>query len=629
MLKPLAGFLICVAAFVTVSGQYNVKGFGAKGDGVVLDTRSIQLAIDSANKNGGGLVFFPAGVYKIGTVILRSNVELQLSPGTVIVGSENLNDYTVIHQHYESRTKDLYAKFFMFFAENETNVSITGHGTIDGNGLKNFQQERPQNVRPFMMRFTNCKQVLIKNLRLIESANWTLHLLACSNVNIDGINVITTAEGNRDGIDIDACRNVTITNCVISTTDDAIVMKSTSDDVCSGVVITNCILSSNGSAIKTGTESNGGFKNITISNCVIKDVPIHAGIELMTVDGGAMRNILIQNISMENVATPFFIRIGARARPYKSAQYVQRLGNAADISLKNINVQKAKLPSSIIGLTNKKLTNVSVTGYSVRYVESQNGTAYNKVPSLEFDYPAANMFSNLPAFGIYCRDVSGLTLRDIKLYSSGPEEKRPAFVFDRIDNLQLYSAEAILGNIQSPIAYLRNISNAVVAFCRSANGSRSLFAVEGNIRSKIVFANNLLNNTQSLVSTVLPLPEMEDIDGKETWPVTASKDMNAYTPYKLKAGPINIPVAMRKGTSQLCLWVRNEKPGSSKVRISYDNIVQEFLVDWQQWGWAPISLVKQFSEDEQLNIRIEAAESGSSLCVDRFFVRPQDNGYTD
>ena len=600
MIKRIVTSLISVAVFITVSAQYDVRKFGAVGNGMALDTRSIQRSIDSAGNNGGGIVYVPAGIYKIGTVILRSNVELRMLPGSLIIGSENVNDYTAVHQKYESRTRDLYARYFMFFAENETNISITGAGKIDGNGLKHFQEERPQNVRPFMMRFVNCTHVLLKQVQLIESANWTLHLLACSNVNIDGISIVATAEGNRDGIDVDACKNVTIANSYISTTDDAIVMKATSDDVCSDIAIINCVLSSNGSAIKTGTESNGGFRNITVSNCVIKNIPIHAGIELMTVDGGEMKNILIQNISMDSVATPFFIRIGARARPYKSGQYVQRLGDVAGISLNNINVLNAKLPSSIIGLGNKKMINISVTGYTARYIESKMGLAYNKVPSLEFEYPAANMFAGLPAFGIYCRDISGLLLRDIKLFASGPEEKRPAFVFDRVDKLELQSAEATQHNMSLPIAYLRNIKNGIVAFCRSANSSKSLFEVEGDIDNSIHFANNILRKNQSLNAIVKILPVVENIDGYDTRNIS------------IKNGPVTLPVTVRKGESQLCLLVRNEKSGTSKIKISYDNIVQEFVVDWNEWGWAPVSLLKQFAVNVKVNI-----------------TRPVNHGYTD
>jgi hypothetical protein len=617
MIKRIVTSLISIAAFIAVSAQYDVRKFGAVGNGLVLDTRSIQRAIDSAGDNGGGVIYFPAGIYKIGTLILKSNIALQLLPGSVIIGSENVNDYTSIDQTYESRTRDLYAKYFMFFAENETNISITGAGKIDGNGLKHFQEERPQNARPYMMRFVNCTQVVLKQVQLVESANWTLHLLACSSVNIDGISIVATAEGNRDGIDIDACKNVTIANCYISTTDDAIVMKATSDDVCRDIAISNCVLTSKGSAIKTGTESNGGFRNITVSNCVVKDIPIHAGIELMTVDGGEMQNILIQNISMENVATPFFIRIGARARPYKSGHYVQQIRNAADISLNNINVLNAKLPSSIIGLHNKKLSNISVTGYTARYDESQSGNAYNKVPSLEFDYPAANMFSGLPAYGIYCRDVSGLLLRDIKLFASGSEEKRPALVFDRVDRLELQSAEVTQHNINSPVAYMRNVENGIIAFCRSVSNCKFLFEVEGDSKDKICFVNNIVQKDQLLNTFVKALPEIENIDRYDTKNIS------------IKNGPATIAVTMKKGGSQLCLLVRNQKSDSSKIKISYGNIVQEFVVDWKEWGWAPVSLLKQFSENEKVNITIEQADKGSSLSVSRYFIRSVNNGYTD
>ena len=402
--------------------QINVKDFGAKGDGVILDTRPIQDAIDKASEKGGGTVDVPAGTYLIGTLILKNNIELHLQPGAVLLGSPDYKDYTEIIHKFESRTNGLYGKYFMIFAEGANNISITGTGIINGNGLTNFQQVYPMNLRPTTIRLVDCENVSIRDVHLLEAASMTLHLLGCRTVNIDGIIIDNNVQFNRDGLDIDCCRGVTLSNSHFSTGDDAVVMKSTSDVICQDITITNCVISSKAAcAIKMGTESNGGFKNITVSNCTIKDLSIHTGIELMAVDGGMMQNILLENITMENVATPFFIRTGIRAKPYKTGQYVSKIDDVRDIFLNNIIVVNAKFPSSIMGLHNRKIKNIVINNYSVRNSETQNAVSYNEVPFEEFSYPMAIMFKNLPAYGLYCRNVEELHLQNLTMYSAGNE----------------------------------------------------------------------------------------------------------------------------------------------------------------------------------------------------------------
>ncbi|HUQ66527.1 MAG TPA: glycosyl hydrolase family 28 protein [Flavitalea sp.] len=619
MITRFLFFITCMCACFISRSQYDVRQYGASGNGITIDTKAIQKAIDSAAVNNGGVVNFSAGKYKTGTLILKSNIELHLMPGATIIGSEDINDYTIVHQQYESRSRDLYAKYFLIYAENQNNISITGAGTIDGNGLKNFQQIRPQNDRPYMIRFVKCNRISLKDVQLLESANWTLHLLACTDVRINALTIKTSAEGNRDGIDIDACQGVSISDCHVTTTDDAIVMKSTSDEVCRDIAITNCLLSSKGSALKTGTESNGGFKNIVVSNCVIKDIPDHAGIELMTVDGGMMENIALQNMSMENVATPFFIRIGLRARPYKSKQYVQQIGNVNGITLNNITVKNARLPSSIIGVGNKKPANISITNYTVNYTGSQTGVPYNKVPMLEFEYPAANIFTNLPAFALYCRDAEGLYLQNIKVSGTGQMENRPAFVFDRVRNLQMISIEACSKSMKAPLAYFRNTGDVVAAFCKRIEGGKNLFEIEGSISGKELFVNNFLQYSQSLVFHVPPLPDKVNPDSLDTHDLS----------HDLKKGTITFTVKMKAGGIQFCVMVMNKSAKPRKIRISYKDVQQEFVVDWKEWGWAPFTLLKEFSEGENVNFTIDDAASGSALRIAKYYLRSQNNGYTD
>jgi hypothetical protein len=629
-LTAIIAFILFFNSFL--EAQYNVKSFGAKGNGVTLDTRQIQDAINKAFQNKGGVVTIPSGSYQIGTLILKDNVELHLEPGATLIGSPNYKDYKAVNQKFESRTRELYAKYFMIFAEDAKNISITGLGIIYGNGVNHYKESRPQNLRPYMIRLVNCDRVNISDVHLLEAANWTLHLLGCRDVNISGIEIETTGEGNRDGLDIDACQRVTVSNSRFSTTDDAIVMKATADVLCQDIAITNCIVRSiGGSGVKTGTESNGGFKNITVSNCVIKDIPVHAGIELMTVDGGVMQNILLENIAMENIATPFFIRLGKRARPYKTGQYVSRVDDVKDIYLNNISVINAKLPSSIIGLHSNKIKNIVINNYTARYVATQKAVPYNQVEFQEFEYPAANMFKELPAYALYCRSVEGLHLENINLYCT-ENEKRPALSFDKVNNPELFSVKAEVRNPVAAMAHFRNSKNALVAFCQTINSNSVLFEMEENSSDGFNFFNNILQQGQKEMLKVPSLPDehsFEDFTTEIKYTVDKGEIINGLASHDFRNGPLKIGMSSKKGALQLCLLIMNDSAKPEKVLLTYGGITQEFMVNWNEWGWAPISLLKEYNNNETIEFEITAADANTHLKISKVYLRYQDIRFTD
>ncbi len=613
------------------NNEYNVKDFGANGNGKTLATNAIQRAIDKATQNGGGSVVISAGIYKIGTIILKDNVNLDIQEGVTLLGSNDIKDYSEVNQKMESRTNGLYAKYFMIFAENSKNISITGGGIINGNGLKNFQITRPQNMRPYLIRLVNCEDVTVKDVQMLEAANWTLHLLGCKNVVIDGIKIKNTTRANRDGLDIDACNNVMVSNCIIASQDDAIVLKATNDIKCENITITNCVLSSFASAIKTGTESNGGFKNITISNCVIKNIPIHTGIELMTVDGGDMENITVSNIVMENVATPIFVYLGNRARPFKKGQYVKKVAEVHDIYFDNILIRNAKFPSSVMGINNHQVKNVSFNNVSVRYSETVEGKpqAVNNIPFKDMDYPNAHMNGGrLPAFAFYNRNVVGLSFNNIRIYSA-KGEIRSAIIIDRAKDIELFSVKSSSNNLTEPLAYFRNTENVYTSLCRTINKTNSLFKIEKNC-TNINFNNNFLCDGQKESVNIKELDELQiyaDIDPVSKLSVTNGKIIDGLEAQKL---PLTVEFEFQeKVTPQVCLLIKAKSGKSEKVKIKYKGIEQEFTVDWSSWGWAPIALLKQFKENEKVKFTIEAIEKNSKLIISKVEIKNLKLGYTD
>lgn len=631
-LKTIAFLLAALFAAPGVSGQLSVKKFGAKGDGKTLDTRSIQNAIDVVFKNGGGVVDVPTGKFLIGTLILKDNVELHLHPGATLLGSPDYHDYTEIIHKYDSRTNGLYAKYFMIFAEGAENISITGTGIIDGNGLKNFQESDPQNLRPYMIRLVNCSRVTIRDVKLLESANWTLHLLGCSDVNVDGVDIDNHVRSNRDGIDIDACNRVTVANSRFNTGDDAIVLKSTNDTLCQNVAVTNCIIRTTASAVKTGTESGGGFKNITVSNCVIRDLPDHTGIELITVDGGMMQNIVIDNIVMENVASPLFIRLGNRARPYKAGQYVDHQDDVKSIYLNNITVVDCKRPGILMGLNSKKLNDIVITNYSVKNSVEQTPVPYDKVPLDEFGYPAGTYFKNLPAYGLYVRNVEGLRLQNINMYSA-EGETRPALVLDRTEDVELSSIHAEMKNSASPMIYIRNSNNIDASLCRSLDEVNSLFGDESNSNSGIRLYRNPLHARQQEISQYPSFPEQrsfEDFPTELKFVIDKGENVQGLPSVNLGKEPLQFGMNMTKrGSLQLCMLVLNPSQKPSNILIKYEGITQHFRVNWQDWGWAAVTLLKEYPSDKKVDFEISAENKNSDINLSRVYFRYQDVKKTD
>lgn len=634
---PVAVFLLFLSGFTLKSAPlYNVLDFGAKGDSLSLETIAIQKAIDKASSDGGGTVTLPPGIYRVGSLILKDNVNLNIEAGATLLGSADIQDYTETFQKFESRTRGLYARYFVLFAEDAENISVTGKGTIHGNGLKNFQQTRPQNMRPFLIRLVNCRYVTIRDVHMVEPANWTCHLLGCENVVIDGVRMENSTPGNGDGLDIDASANVRVSNCYFNTVDDAIVMKATCDSICRDIVITNCnITSKHGSALKTGTESNGGFKNISISNCTIRDTPRYAGIEFMTVDGGVMENITVSNIVMENVGSPIFVQLGNRARPYKSGQYVNHVSSVRDISFSHIYVDRATLPIMISGLRGKRISNIFLNDISVNYYGTLDSDpmGVNEVPIEETSYPMCTMFgTNLPAYGFYGRNFENGLIQNVRIHSESDAEFRPAIVLDNVFETEIYATKATVQPSTPAMIYLRSNRDVAISLCRSIGDNHSLVINENGCMN-LVLSNNIMNPNQDEINTIEALKELylfDDLQAEIKIDAPANKEVDGISSFPLSEGPVKEEFEVEKGKEyQVAVLTRNCGAMPAKVMVRYEGVTQEFIVDWDDWGWAPVALSKVFEKDQNLTIEVFSNTPGSYLEISKIYVRSLNLGYTD
>lgn len=410
----------------------SIEEFGAKGDGETLNTSSIQRAIDWVSERGGGGIIIPPGRFRTGMIELKRGVILYLLPGSVLVGSRSLEDYPERIVSYRSYT-DNYTQRALIFAEGQEDIGIVGWGEIFGSG-ESFPEDtsRIYKARPNLIRFVQCKNVRLEGVRLKNGAMWTVHFLACEQVVCSSIYIHSRCNSNNDGIDIDSCENVVVSDCHIVSGDDSIVLKSTSPKPCKNVAITNCILSSWCNAIKMGTESNGGFQNITISNCVLYDTRL-SGLAIETVDGGVTEDIAISNITMRDVACPIFVRLGNRARPCCPDVPVTGVGRMRNIIITNITATGAdSIGCPISGIPGHSIENLNISNVSISMrggIKQEIGIPAEK----EEAYPEHTMFGTLPASGFFVRHVKDLFMHNIRIHLL-EEDIRPVLFFHKVEN---------------------------------------------------------------------------------------------------------------------------------------------------------------------------------------------------
>ncbi|NOY77262.1 MAG: glycoside hydrolase family 28 protein [Calditrichaeota bacterium] len=458
---------------------FNVRDYGATGKGKILDTQAINQAIDVCAKSGGGTVYFPAGVYLSGSVHLKSNVTLYFDSGAVLKGAPNSMH---VYDPPEPLGFKAYQDFghshwhnALIWGEKLHDIAIMGPGMIDGGGMSRGNPKPGGGDKTISLKL--CRNILIKDITIKHAGHFGILPTGCDNMTIDHIKIDT----NRDGINVDCCRNVKISNCSInSPRDDGIVLKSSYalgyNRATEDVTITNCLVSGfkegtlldgtfqgggGTGRIKFGTESNGGFKNITISNCVFDHC---RGLALEEVDGGTLENVTISNIAMRDISnSPIFIRLGNRARGPKGTP----VGSVRNIDISNVTVMgvNPKYSVLIVGIPGHSIEHIRLN--TIRIITDGGGTKEDEKiipPELEKAYPSPNRFGRMPAYGFFCRHVKDLELHEVSV-SFEKKDMRPSLMADDVNGLELdnYRAERAVAN-EKPIV-LKKVSGLFLHDC--------------------------------------------------------------------------------------------------------------------------------------------------------------------
>jgi len=420
--------------------NYNVSDFGAKADGVSLDTKAVQSAIDAANKHGGGKVIIPAGkTVVIGTIYMKSFVTLHLENGARLKGSANISDYAS-NTHKNMYKNEPHMDRCLIYAENASNFAFEGYGTIDGNGHINHFT-RKKGGRPMLMRFKNCNNIHMHNITIINPAAWVSAWLYCSEITVSGIRIKSRVNNNGDGLDFDGCTNVKVSNCSFDTSDDSICLQaSMPDKPCRDVLISNCIFESKWAGMRIGLLSRGDFESVTVTNCTFKNIE-DSGLKIQMNEGGTMKNMVFSNLVMKNVPRPIFMTFAQQKACVDAPAEMYPMKEMSNFTFQNIIADNRELDKNsvffITGMPGHCIENIILK--DIQFIVSGGGTLADAdkktikeytLETLDGWWPEFHLVGTLPASGMYLRHVKNIYVDNFHLTTVSTDKRRPIVIED-------------------------------------------------------------------------------------------------------------------------------------------------------------------------------------------------------
>ena len=404
-------------------------------------TAAVQRAIDAAAKDGG-IVRLTNGDYVCGTLVLRSHVRLEIGAGARLLASTDLADYPEMHaRRLTVQDTSMGMHQSLIFAEGCEDISLYGAGVMDGQGdPRHFPgDETAQGTpgRPFLIRMIDCRRVHICDLTLKNAACWMQNYLNCESLLMEGVTVRNHANYNNDGVDIDGCRDVILRNCRISSGDDALCFKGAGQRPMDRVLVADCDFYSACNAVKVGTDTQGDFRNVLIRRCRVgglaedpsglKHPCADSGVSLEMVDGGTLENFWLTDLHMVRAWSPFFLRLENRGR-VKPGDPVPEPGTLHRVLFSHITgAHNGPRGSYLLGIPEKPIADIAFSDIRLsQYPWQQPAPDVADYPDLRDVYPDAHMIDSIgpsPAYGLWARDVQGLTLSGYHIQPVGPDTR--------------------------------------------------------------------------------------------------------------------------------------------------------------------------------------------------------------
>lgn len=489
---------------------FNVRDYGACGDGRTLDTPAIQAAIETCARQGGGTVFFPAGRYVSGSLFLRSDITLHIDAGAIVLGSEDPADYPIVNSRWEGAEQATHAS--LISGRDLHNVAIVGRGTIDGRGAQWWQRFNAGTLdqpRPRLISFAHCTNVLIDGITATNSPSWTINPVHCANVTVNQVTIINPADSpNTDGINPDSCSDVRISNCYVSVGDDCITIKSGSETEdldrrapCTNITITNCIMAHGHGGVVIGSEMSGGVRNVVVSNCVF--IGTDRGIRLKSRRGrgGLVEDIRISNIVMTDVLCPFTLNLYYACGAWGDSEVADKrprpitdgTPHFRNIHLSHITAREVKYAAAFLyGLAERPVEDISFSDISIAMS-----------PDAEAGYPEmADEMDLMQRAGFFVCNARGLRLHHVEVTG----QAGPALRVLNSADVEISASTTRTPDAAEPIIRLDNVVDAFVHGCRAHAATEVFLQVTGAATAGIVLRGNHLAQARLPVQATAEVP---------------------------------------------------------------------------------------------------------------------------
>ena len=492
--------------------RWDVRRFGARGDGQTLDTAALQAAIDHCHDAGGGAVLFQPGLtFLTGTIYLKDHVFLQLEPDSTILGSDSLADYgnDVGLNPYYPETIDP----CLIYAKNVTDIGIRGEGKIVGHTKDTFTPApgavgRATKERPMLIRFDTCSQISVSDVSLYRCGAWCMHLKNSREIFLTNVHI---QNEKQDGFDIDSCQNVSISGCHLECGDDAIaIITSLKDSPARNITITNCLLKSRCAGIRFGPLSKGDFEDISVSNCIFYDCNL-GGIKLGVFEGATIRNCVFDNLVMDQVSAPLSIFIATWPSIGSADPHPPMMppGKIHDLQFRGIRAVTRPGPPNAhpdgdstmffqghpqSAIENILLQDINVTFSGGGTVEQANRR--DIVDMDQIDYRKDGYWTDHkttwgvpPAYGLYTRHLNGLTLRNVTFQLAAPDQRSAIFCSDSTDTL-ISGFKAACDPPTAAVVTAVNCTGMQLSGVDASPKAAALVRLEGATSSGIVLGSN-------------------------------------------------------------------------------------------------------------------------------------------